>query len=97
MCPLLGLVLVIFVLWLFIGLRNSAMAAVGIPVAFALSFVLLHQVGASINENTLFGLVLVLGMVVDDAIVVIGGALGGLLIRWPLLLLQLLLLPSRLF
>ena len=68
---LLGLVLVIFVLWLFIGLRNSAMAAVGIPVAFALSFVLLHQVGASVNENTLFGLVLVLGMVVDDAIVVI--------------------------
>ncbi len=68
---LLGGLLVVAVLWLFIGLRNSIMAAVGIPVAFALSFIFLQRAGASVNENTLFGLVLVLGMVVDDAIVVI--------------------------
>ena len=66
-----GGLLVIIVLWLFLGLRNSLLAAVGIPVAFALAFILLNFTGASINENTLFGLVLVLGMVVDDAIVVI--------------------------
>ena len=66
-----GGLLVVFVLWMFLGLRNSLLAAVGIPVAFALAFVLLKLTGASINENTLFGLVLVLGMVVDDAIVVI--------------------------
>ena len=56
---------------MFLGLRNSLLATVGIPVAFALAFVLLKLTGASINENTLFGLVLVLGMVVNDAIVVI--------------------------
>ncbi len=66
-----GGLLVVIVLWLFLGLRNSLMAAIGIPVAFALAFALLKYTGASINENTLFGLVLVLGMVVDDAIIVI--------------------------
>ena len=46
-----GGLLVIIVLWLFLGLRNS-LSAVGIPVAFALAFVLLKYTGASINENT---------------------------------------------
>ena len=63
--------LVVIVLWLFIGLRNSLLTAIGIPIAFCLAFIFLKINGASINENTLFGLVLVLGMVVDDAIVVI--------------------------
>ncbi|MGB0603755.1 MAG: efflux RND transporter permease subunit [Candidatus Latescibacterota bacterium] len=66
-----GGVLVIVVLWLFIGWRNSILTAIGIPIAFSLTFIMLKAIGSSINENTLFGLVLVLGMVVDDAIVVI--------------------------
>ncbi|MGY8824017.1 MAG: efflux RND transporter permease subunit [Candidatus Latescibacterota bacterium] len=66
-----GGLLVVIVLWLFLGWRNSLLTAVGIPVAFSLAFILLKMSGASVNENTLFGLVLVLGMVVDDAIVVI--------------------------
>lgn len=66
-----GGLLVVIVLWLFLGWRNSLLTAVGIPVAFSLAFILLKASGASVNENTLFGLVLVLGMVVDDAIVVI--------------------------
>ena len=66
-----GGVLVIVVLWLFIGWRNSILTAIGIPIAFSLAFIMLKAIGSSINENTLFGLVLVLGMVVDDAIVVI--------------------------
>ena len=66
-----GGVLVIVVLWLFIGWRNSILTAIGIPITFSLAFIMLKAIGSSINENTLFGLVLVLGMVVDDAIVVI--------------------------
>ena len=66
-----GGILVIIVLWLFIGIRNSILTAIGIPIAFSLAFIFLKMAGASVNENTLFGLVLVLGMVVDDAIVVI--------------------------
>ncbi|MEE3234304.1 MAG: efflux RND transporter permease subunit [Candidatus Latescibacterota bacterium] len=63
--------LVVIVLWMFIGIRNSILTAIGIPIGFSLAFILLKMNGASVNENTLFGLVLVLGMVVDDAIVVI--------------------------
>lgn len=68
---LLGLVILVIVLWLFIGLRNALMTALGIPVAFALTFLVLDLSGETINTNTLFGLVLVLGLIVDHAIVVI--------------------------
>ncbi len=68
---LLGLVLLIVILYLFVGLRNSLMTALGIPVTFAASFVILDALGETFNTNTLFGLVLVLGLVVDHAIVII--------------------------
>jgi multidrug efflux pump subunit AcrB len=68
---LMGLGILVIVLWLFIGLRNALMTALGIPVAFALTFLVLDLMGETINTNTLFGLVLVLGLVVDHAIVVI--------------------------
>ncbi len=68
---LLGLVILVFILWLFIGVRNAIMTALGIPVAFALTFIILDLLGETINTNTLFGLVLVLGLIVDHAIVVI--------------------------
>ncbi|MFO7849946.1 MAG: efflux RND transporter permease subunit, partial [Spirochaetia bacterium] len=45
--------------------------ATGIPAAFALTFILLDYLGESLNTNTLFGLVLVLGLIVDHAIVII--------------------------
>ena len=68
---LLGLVLLIVILYLFVGLRNGLMTALGIPVAFAATFVILDALGETFNTNTLFGLVLVLGLVVDHAIVII--------------------------
>lgn len=68
---LMGLALLVVILALFIGLRNALMTALGIPVTFALTFIILELLGETINTNTLFGLVLVLGLIVDHAIVII--------------------------
>jgi multidrug efflux pump subunit AcrB len=68
---LVGLALVIIILFVFIGLRNALITALGIPVTFAITFLLLDYLGESLNTNTLFGLVLVLGLIVDHAIVII--------------------------
>lgn len=67
----LGFLLLVIILFIFIGFRNALITAVGIPVTFALTFLLLDYMGESLNTNTLFGLVLVLGLVVDHAIVII--------------------------
>lgn len=68
---LFGFLLLIFILFLFIGFRNALITAIGIPVTFAITFLLLEYMGESLNTNTLFGLVLVLGLIVDHAIVII--------------------------
>ena len=68
---LFGIGLVFLVLWVSMGLRNALFASVGIPVAFLLTFIMMKAFGLSINALTLFGLILVLGIVVDDAIVVL--------------------------
>ena len=68
---LMGIILVFLILWVSMGLRNAVFASVGIPVAFLLTFVLMKISGLSIDGLTLFGLILVLGIVVDDAIVVL--------------------------
>ena len=68
---LFGMMLVISVLWLFLGLRNALLTALGIPLAFLATFIFMHFAGASLNGNSLFGLVLVLGIIVDDAIVLV--------------------------
>ena len=66
-----GLILVVVLLYLFMGWRNAFFAALGIPVAFMATFFFLHWSGFSLNGVALFGLILVVGIVVDDAIVVI--------------------------
>ena len=66
-----GLILVVILLYLFMGWRNAFFAALGIPVAFMATFFFLHWSGYSLSGVTLFGLILVVGIVVDDAIVVI--------------------------
>ncbi len=68
---LLGMVLVVLALLLFLGWRCALCAALGIPVTFLLAVVTLDWTGQSLNGSTLFGLILVLGMVVDDAIVIL--------------------------
>ena len=66
-----GLFLVIVLLFVFLGFRNALFAALGIPVAFMATFLFMHLTGILLSGVALFGLILVVGIVVDDAIVVI--------------------------
>ena len=66
-----GLALVVLMLLLFIGWRNALFAALGIPVAFMATFWFMSIAGYSLSGVSLFGLILVVGIVVDDAIVII--------------------------
>ena len=65
-----GLVLVFVVLALFMRLRLAFWVTLGIPVSFLGAIALMPLLGASINIMSLFAFILVLGIVVDDAIVV---------------------------
>ncbi len=67
---LLGMALVFFLLWLFLDLRLSFWAGMGIPISLAGAMFILWSMGATINMVSLFGFIMVLGIVVDDAIVV---------------------------
>ena len=67
---LFGLALVIGVLLLFLNLRVSLVTALGAPIAFLTAFAVMDVMGISINLISMFGLILVLGMLVDDAIIV---------------------------
>ena len=68
---LFGLALVALLLYALLGWRNALFACLGIPVAFMAAFLFLYWTGGTINAVALFGLILVVGIVVDDAIVVI--------------------------
>ncbi len=65
-----GLVLVFVVLALFLRLRLAFWVTLGIPVSFLGSIAMMPVFGVSINMMSLFSFILVLGIVVDDAIVV---------------------------
>jgi len=67
---LFGVLLVLAVLYVFLNWRNALFVALGIPVTFMATFIFMDRIGESVNSQSLFGLVLVLGMIVDDAIVV---------------------------
>ncbi|KMY66827.1 acriflavin resistance protein [Desulfocarbo indianensis] len=65
-----GLALVVIVLGLFLDLRLAFWVTLGIPISFAFGLWVLPPVDVSINMISLFAFILVLGIVVDDAIVV---------------------------
>jgi len=65
-----GLVLVLAMLFLFLNLRVALWVAVGIPVSFAGALLIFYYLGGTINLISMIGLVMALGIVVDDAIVV---------------------------
>ncbi|MBY4678022.1 efflux RND transporter permease subunit [Marinobacterium arenosum] len=65
-----GLVLVICILFLFLNARVAFWVTVGIPVSFLATLAVLYGIGGSINMISLFGLIMALGIIVDDAIVV---------------------------
>ncbi|XSG86506.1 MAG: efflux RND transporter permease subunit [Methylohalobius sp. ZOD2] len=65
-----GLVLVVLILYLFLTGRVAFWVALGIPVSFMATLLILYAAGGSINMISLFGLIMALGIIVDDAIVV---------------------------
>ena len=67
---IIGMCLVFFLLWLFMDLRLSFWGGMGIPISLAGALFILWTMGATINMVSLFGFIMVLGIVVDDAIVV---------------------------
>ncbi|MGR3713468.1 MAG: efflux RND transporter permease subunit [Shimia sp.] len=67
---LMGLVLVVVLLFLFLNARTAFWVAAGIPTAMLAAVALMYAAGLTINMISLFGLIITLGIVVDDAIVV---------------------------
>ena len=67
---LIGLLLVIIALGFFLNLRLSFWVSLGIPISFAGMFIVVNFAGITLNVISLFGMILVVGILVDDAIVV---------------------------
>jgi multidrug efflux pump subunit AcrB len=65
-----GLLIVFLALWVFLNIRLSFWAGMGIPISLAGAIAIVWGLGGTINMISLFALIMVLGIVVDDAIVV---------------------------
>ncbi len=68
---IMGILFVILVLFFFLGTRNSLFVGFAIPTSMFISFVIFNLIGYKINMIVLFALILALGMLVDNAIVVV--------------------------
>jgi len=66
-----GLILVLLVLLAFLGFRTSLFVALAIPFSMLISFFVLQSLGFTLNMVVLFSLILALGMLVDNAIVIV--------------------------
>lgn len=66
-----GMILVVVVLMFFMGFRNALFVGVAIPLSMLMAFIILSFIGYSVNMVVLFGLILALGMLVDNGIVVV--------------------------
>jgi multidrug efflux pump subunit AcrB len=67
----LGLLLVLVTTWAFLGSRIAVLLSLGIPFSLAGAFAVIYAIGWTINVSILLGVVIVLGMLVDDAVVVV--------------------------
>ena len=65
-----GIILVLFFLALFLNIRLAFWVATGIPIAFFGMFIFAAQLGVTINVLSLFGMIIVIGILVDDGIVI---------------------------
>jgi len=65
-----GLFLVFLTLWLFFNFRMSFWVAMGLPVSFCMTFFFMKQIGFSFNMLTMVGLLIAIGILMDDAIVI---------------------------
>ncbi|MBN2583348.1 MAG: efflux RND transporter permease subunit [Planctomycetes bacterium] len=66
-----GLILVVIVLMVVMGVRNSVLVALAIPFSMMITFAALTALGITMNMIVLFSLILVVGMLVDNAIVIV--------------------------
>jgi multidrug efflux pump subunit AcrB len=67
---IIGLLIVFLLLWMFLNIRLSFWGGMGIPVSISGALGILWAIGGTINMVSLFGFIMVLGIVVDDAIIV---------------------------
>lgn len=68
---LVGIVFIFAILFAFLGTSNALLAALGIPLSFLITFILMYYTGQTVNGSSLFALIIVLGIIVDDAIIVL--------------------------
>ena len=95
-----GLLLVVAVLFLFMGVRNAFFVGIAIPLSMLISFVVISIMGITLNMVVLFSLILALGMLVDNAIVIVeniyrhrqegkspeeGARIGTSEVAWPVI------------
>jgi len=73
-----GIVLVMIVLMFTMGLRNSLFVGAAIPLSMLMAFSILSMFGLTLNTMVLFGLVMGLGMLVDDGIVVVDNVFANM-------------------
>ena len=66
-----GVILVVLVLLFFLGIRNSLFVGIAIPLSMLMGIMLLSTTGVTMNIVVLFSLILALGLLVDNAIVVV--------------------------
>lgn len=74
----LSILIVIAVMLILFPLRSALVAAIGIPVTVAITLAFMYIVGLELNTVTLAALIVVLGMIVDNSIVVIDGYIANL-------------------
>ncbi len=65
-----ALVVVTVLLVMFLNWRLALLIAIGVPISFAGSFIVLYMMGETMNLLSLFALIMALGMIVDDALVI---------------------------
>ncbi len=65
-----GLILVIAILLIFLNVRTAAWVALGIPFTFCTTILVSYMLGYTVNNITLAAVIIVMGIVVDDAIIV---------------------------
>ena len=68
---LIGLGAVLLMCWLFLGPRMALLVGLGVPFSLAGTFLVVNAIGSTLNLTVLLGVVIALGMLVDDAVVVI--------------------------
>ena len=68
---LIGLFFVLLVTWVFLGTRIAVLTSIGIPFTLMGTFIVLNAIDYTLNNTVLLGVVIALGMLVDDAVVVV--------------------------